>query len=447
VHPAEAIHQRAPTEEHAPSGARALGGIATGLLLITYLAVSDDVFAPLLTMVHEHHWTMLVVRPTVLWAAMATTMLAVRSVLWIRYRPDAPADPASAPPLTVVIPAFNEGKMVRRAIESVVAALYPPGRLQIIAVDDGSTDSTWEHIEAAAARHPELVTALRLKENRGKRAALAEGFVRATGEVVVTMDSDSVIDRHALLSIVGPFRRPRVGAVAGKVAVLNREEGIIPRMLAIRFLLTFDMMRAVQSTYGTVYCCPGALTAYRTDVVRRVLDRWTNQTFLGAPCTIGEDRAMTNLVFREGFDAVYQRTAVVSTVVPTTYGQLCRMFLRWDRSHVREEIGYIALLGHRPWVSRIVSTIDTLVNNLRYPVAWASLGTLLVLSPTHPLVLVRLAFAIGFFAGLNMLYCLHSERSLQVLYGILFAYFSFVALFWIFPYAIVTVRARGWLTR
>ncbi|MGO8996847.1 MAG: hypothetical protein ACLQVI_26335, partial [Polyangiaceae bacterium] len=78
---------------------------------------------------------------------------------------------------------------------------------------------------------------------------------------------------------------------------------------------------------------------------------------------------------------------------------------------------------------------------------WLSLATLLALSASHPLMLVRLMFAIGLFSGFNMLYVLHTERSWEVVFGVLYAYFYFFTLFWIFPYAIVSVRARGWLTR
>src|SRR5204863_4028424 len=172
---------------------------------------------------------------------------------------------------------------------------------------DGSRDDTWTHIERAARRFPGRVTALRFAVNRGKRTALAEGFRRACGEVVVTIDSDSAIEPTALRAIVGPFRDARVGAVAGKVAVHNRKSGVIPRMLQVRFTVSFDVLRAIQSTYRTVYCCPGALSAYRVAVVRRVLDRWENQTFFGAPSTYGEDRALTNFILAEGYDTVYQR--------------------------------------------------------------------------------------------------------------------------------------------
>src|SRR5207253_6053697 len=131
--------------------------------------------------------------------------------------------------------------------------------------------------------------------------------------------SDSVIERGALLAMAGPFRDPRVGAVAGKVVAYNRRTGLLPRMLHVRFLISFDLLRAVQSVCGTVYCCPGALAAYRASVVRTVLEEWKAQTFLGVSCTYGEDRSLTNYILDRGYDTRYQSSAVVRTVVPTTY--------------------------------------------------------------------------------------------------------------------------------
>jgi hyaluronan synthase len=421
--------------------------IVVGLLTLVWLTFTADAFSPLLREAGSHRWIALFKRPALLWAAMGFLLLSVRTALWLRYRPAAPATMADAPSLTVVIPAYNEGAMVAQSIDSVAAASYPPGKLTIFAVDDGSRDDTWEHIQRAARRHPGLVTALRLPRNMGKRRALAEGFRRAKGEILVTIDSDSVIEPDALLALAGPFRESRVGAVAGNVAVLNRRAGIIPRMLAVRFVLTFDFLRAVQSTYGNVYCCPGALTAYRASALRAVLDRWLTESFLGVPCTFGEDRAMTNLLLASGFDTLYQRTAVVHTIVPETYGRLCKMFLRWDRSYIREEIRYARIVWSRPPRARLLSLLETALNNLRYPVLYTSLVLLVALAALHPLVLLRFALAVGLFSFFNMLYYLRSERSVDFLYGVLYAYFAIVALVWIFPYAVLTVRARGWLTR
>ncbi|MGA8258581.1 MAG: glycosyltransferase [Arenicellales bacterium] len=421
--------------------------IIAGLLIVVYLSLTWEVFQPLLRTAGKHEWSRFIVHPGIAWMAMGMLMLLFRTLLWFRYRTPPAADFADAPSLTVVIPAYNEGPMVGQSIDSVATARYPHDRLEIFVVDDGSRDDTWFHICAAAERHPGVVTPVRFEKNRGKRAGLETGFRNARGEVVVTIDSDSVIEPDSLLAMAGPFEDPKVGAVAGRVTVFNREEGLIPRMLKVRYALSFDYLRAAQSTYGTVYCCPGALAAYRTSVVRKVLDRWVKQTFLGAPCTYGEDRSMTNYILSSGYDTVYQRAAVVHTVVPVTYRKLCKMFLRWDRSYVREELRFAWIVWKRPLWARLIAVADTLVTNLRYPVGWALLAILMTLSIWEPVILLRFLFAVGVVACFNMLYYLRSERSWDCVYGIFYAYYSVFALFWIMPYALFTARARGWLTR
>lgn len=421
--------------------------IVVGLAAIVFASFKGRIFAPLLDLSRAHGWTHVFLRPSLMWMGMGVLLLVFRTVAWFFYRPFASVSHEDAPSMTVIIPAYNEGAMVAQTIESVATADYPHDRLEIFVVDDGSRDDTWEHIERAARRHPGLVTAVRFECNRGKRAALAEGFRRARGEVVVTIDSDSVIERATLLAIAGPFRDETVGAVAGKVAVYNRREGVIPRMLHVRFILSFDTLRAVQSTYRTVYCCPGALSAYRLTLVRRVLARWEAQTFLGVPSTYGEDRALTNFVLDLGFDTVYQASAVVHTVVPQTYTKLCKMYLRWDRSYIREEIRFARIVWKRPLKRMLIAWFDSTVTNLRYPVGYSVLVLLIALSFSDAIVLLRMLLAIGVMSGFYMLYYLRSERSSDALYGILYSYFSFFTLFWIFPYAVLTVRARSWLTR
>jgi hyaluronan synthase len=339
--------------------------IVAGLGVLLWFSIRGAAFAPLIRVAQRHGLTAILVKPSVAWLAMGSSLLLFRTLLWFGYRPFDPAAPDDAPTMTVVIPAFNEGAMVEQAIDSVVAAHYPHDRLEIVVVDDGSTDDTWLHIQHAVERHRGRVQAVRLERNRGKREALAAGFRRASGDLLVTVDSDSVVEPGALLALAGPFAQPRIGVVAGRVLVYNRREGIIPRMLHVRFILAFDFLRAYQSTFGTVYCSPGALSAYRASAVRQVLDAWLNQRFLGRPATYGEDRALTNDIMRLGYDSVYQRAASVLTIVPTTYWKLCLMFLRWERSFVREEARFFLVVWKRPLRARLFALVDVLITNLR----------------------------------------------------------------------------------
>ena len=438
-------------QRQAPAGESAVWAwfvyalIVGGIVLAYYYNISG-IGRRLMRLLGEHRSLELVVYPSVLWVLMGLMLITFRTIAWMFYRPFPAASPADAPPLTVVIPAYNEGAMVLTSIRSVVEANYPQDRLEILVIDDGSRDDTWRYISEAAAAYPGLVTALRHQRNRGKRAALALGFERARGEVLVTLDSDSAIDRDALLAIAAPFRDRRVGAVAGKVLVYNRR-GLIPRMLHVRFVLSFDFLRSVESAYGNVFCCPGAFTGLRASAVRRVLDRWKAQRFLGSQCTFGEDRALTNFLLESGYNTVYQRSAVVRTVVPHGFAKLCKMFIRWDRSYVREEIRFARIVWKRPWRTRFIALYDRLVTNLRYPVQYSSLVLLVELAAHEPRVLIRMMAGMGLVSLVNMFYYLRSERSVEFLYGVFYSYFYLFTLFWIFPYALLTVRARAWLTR
>src|SRR5438477_12373794 len=131
-----------------------IAGIFASMLALAWAALATPLLQPLVDIARRQHWTMLWVRPTVIWIAMGMLLLFLRTVLWLLYRPFAAVRAEEAPPLTVIIPAYNEGKRVEHAIASVAAAQYPHGRLQIIAVDDGSTDHTWHHIMSAPLRRP-----------------------------------------------------------------------------------------------------------------------------------------------------------------------------------------------------------------------------------------------------------------------------------------------------
>ena len=126
-------------------------------------AIVGGLFDPLIEAASSGAWSAVLWRPSVIWVVMGMLLLTLRTILWTRYRDLPAATFESAPRLTVIIPAYNEGAMVRRTIDSCAAAPYPRDRLEIIVVDDGSLDDTCTHIEAAAARHPGLVTAVRFE--------------------------------------------------------------------------------------------------------------------------------------------------------------------------------------------------------------------------------------------------------------------------------------------
>lgn len=372
----------------------------------------------------------------------------VRTVLWWRYRPY-PLTEGPLPRVTVIIPAYNEGAMVEKAIYSVVASDYPADRLEIFCIDDGSKDDTWDYIDRAAKRFPGLIQAIRFPANRGKREALYVGFTQGRGEYFVTVDSDSVIQPDTIKQIVAPMVvNPKIGAVAGNVKIYNRHANVLTRMLWVRFVLSFDFLRASQAMYGFVFCTPGALSAYRTEAIRPILEDWRRQTFLGRPCTIGEDRAFTNLVLRQGYHTFYQRHAVVYTTVPESYAGLCRMFLRWDRSNFRESyIQFKFMFTRYRREQRLLPILDFFVRELEFPLSMIFIPLLIFAICLNPLILVKVIAAMAVVSCVLCLYYLSAERDLDFVYGVVFSFYTFFLLKWIRPYALLTLKDGRWLTR
>ena len=157
------------------------GGIFIGIAALIHAHLHGVFIQPLTKAAESHHWAKVLIVPSGLWLMMGTLLLIFRTIAWMCYRPFSHADPETAPSLTVVIPAYNEGPMVLKSIESVVRAHYPRDRLEVYVVDDGSRDNTWDYIEQAAQLWPDVVRPVRFPKNRGKRAALSavdSGFDR-----------------------------------------------------------------------------------------------------------------------------------------------------------------------------------------------------------------------------------------------------------------------------
>jgi hyaluronan synthase len=372
----------------------------------------------------------------------------VRTVLWGLYKPYQ-LFTGELPKVTVIIPAYNEGAMVEQAIYAVTGSDYPNDKLEIICIDDGSKDDTWFYISRAQRRFPSLIKAVQFPRNRGKKAGLYEGFSQGSGEIFVTIDSDSVIAKDTLRQVVAPMMHdPQIGAVAGNVKVYNRHQSLLGKMLAVRFVLSFDFLRASQSWYGMVTCTPGALSAYRREAVLPHADAWLNQTFLGSPCHHSEDRALTNFVLRSGFYSVYQRNAIVHTMVPETYNGLCKMYLRWERGNVREsfvQLGY--LFTKYRTKHRVLPIVDFFMTQIEFPLTYLFLGLLLGSIVVYPLVMVKFLAALGVISAVYMIYYVVLEKDLDFIYGVIYSYYAFFLLQWIYPYAFLTVRNRHWLTR
>jgi hyaluronan synthase len=383
--------------------------------------------------------------PLILFSFLTAINLTYRAVLVFLYKPF-PVK-SFTPTLTVVIPAYNEGAMVEKSILSSVEADYPEGKKEVIVVDDGSDDDTWAYIQRAKARYPEVV-AIRLERNMGKRHALAVGFEKARGEFIVTMDSDSVIERDGLRALVAPFEDATIGAVTARVRVYNRSDNLVTRMLAVRYAMAFQFFRSSQSVFQTVMCCSGVLSAYRRSVLERIVHPWLNQVFLGERCTYGDDRALTNFILRSGYASVYQSTALVSTIAPPTLKKLSKMLIRWHKSFIRESIIFSRFM-FTPYRerNRVLPVVDFTIVSIMFPFQFYTFGYSMYYILHDPLLVFRYLALITLMGLFYMLFYIRFEKSSDFVYGVLYSFLHVFVLMWTIPYAALTMKDGRWLTR
>lgn len=276
----------------------------------------------------------------------ALTFLAIKLLGSGIYRPTrGPADRHSR--VAVVISFYNEDpRAFLRCLDSVLAQTRPPE--EIWALDDGSRNDMCLRLAHSVLRdHPGAVVH-RVERNAGKRHAQGFAFSRTRSDIVVTIDSDTVLEPTAIEEGLLPFRDPQVKAVTANVRALNHRRNLLTRLIDLRYANAFLYDRAAYSTVGSVVCCCGSLSFFRTDVVRRNLDDFLAQTFLGVQVQYGDDRRLTQYALREG-RVQLQDTSVAYTLVPETLGHYRRQQLRWNKSFFRESLWAIVRFGPRRW--------------------------------------------------------------------------------------------------
>lgn len=354
------------------------------------------------------------------------------------------------PTVTVIVPAYNEGSLVYHTLISLANSDYPIDKMQIIAIDDGSKDDTWQWMLKAKYELLGRVHIYQQPKNKGKRHALYRGFHLADGEIFVTVDSDSLVEKNTLRNLVSPFVvNKNCGAVAGNVKVLNNRSGMIPRMLNVSFVFSFELIRSAQSVLKTVLCTPGALAAYKKEAVMNILPEWINQTFMGRPSDIGEDRAMTNMILKQGYDVLFQRNAHVLTNTPEEYENLYKMFIRWERSNVRENIMMSKFaFGDFRQGNKTGTRILLLNQWLKVILAYPLMISMLFFVLNYPVVfLLTTLFAIALLSSVQVIFYARKYNLLESFWAYPYSIFYAFSLFWITPYAIATAAKRGWLTR
>jgi hyaluronan synthase len=235
------------------------------------------------------------------------------------------------PTVTFVVPCKNEENVIAETISNCFEVDYPKEKIEVIAINDGSTDRTGEIMRSLRGKF-ENITIIDWEKNLGKKHAMAEGIRLAKGEIVIQLDSDSYIEPATFRKIIEPFENPNVGAVSAHTDPKNADKNFVTKMQASYYFMSFRVLKAAESTFLTVFCCSGCASAYRKSVILPVVSEWLSETFFGLPVTWGDDRALTSRVIKQGYITIYSNKVRAETIVPETLRQLVKQQIRWKKS-------------------------------------------------------------------------------------------------------------------
>ncbi|HTK30629.1 MAG TPA: glycosyltransferase [Candidatus Saccharimonadaceae bacterium] len=258
------------------------------------------------------------------WAFLSGIALGALRVLWVtvlallgrgreKRRPFAGTPP---PPVSVLIAAFNERPVIRRTIEAVLVGDLQP--IEVVVVDDGSTDGTFEEVERAFGAEPRV--RLIRQTNAGKAQALNRAIEASRGEILVCLDADTVFTRETLSRLARHFDRPEIGAVAGNVKVGNRVN-VWTKWQALEYITSQNLDRRAYALLNAITVVPGAVGAWRREAVRDAGGYRSD--------TLAEDMDLTWRLRRAGWRIENDSTALGWTEAPDSLGTLYRQRFRW----------------------------------------------------------------------------------------------------------------------
>ena len=233
-----------------------------------------------------------------------------------KLRPAPKDNPEYQPEVSVLIPAYNEEAVIVDTVRAALESKYR--KLEVLVINDGSLDRTAELVRQNFGRDSRV--RLLMQSNRGKPSALNHGLAEASGQIVVSIDADTIVDPDAIPRLVRHFADPRVGAVAGNVKVMNRNRWLT-RWQALEYITSQNLEKRAFDLLNCIPVVPGAVGAWRTELLR------SNGGFSGE--TVAEDTDLTLTIRRSGWKILYDEDAIGRTEVPDTVETLIRQRFRW----------------------------------------------------------------------------------------------------------------------
>lgn len=362
------------------------------------------------------------------------------------------------PLVSVVIAAKNEPALIINAVNACLKSSYP--NFEIFLVDDGSTDDTGIKMDLLHKENPDKVKVYHAQKNMGKRkaivAALNNGGIR--GEIIVLHDSDTIVKVDAIEKLVNAFNDPNMGAVTSYCRAMNAEKNLISKMQDAWYHGSFSIFKGMESSFGSVTCCSGVLSAYRREAILPCLDAWSNDKFLGQEFRPGDDRQLTSYVIGgnkyylgkqyKTWKSCYCQSAQVLTEVPSTFSKFIKQQIRWKKSWVRVFLFNAPFyFRDRNLIAAAFYYIQTILSFIGPIVTIRNLIVLPMLGDYLPALLYigGIMFIASLFA-IDFRYYNPGSGN-RWIYRLLLALLSVIGLNLLLYYSMYTIKRTTWLTR
>lgn len=211
---------------------------------------------------------------------------------WFFYKNPATGEPGDDL-VSIIIPVYNQESMIELVIEAIYQSTYQ--NFEVLAVNDGSKDKTGKILDILVKKYPNLKVIH--KKNDGKRKAVATAFYESKGKFIILIDSDSVIDKHAITEIMKTFHAdPKIGAVVANAKAWNAKKNFLTRCQDVWYDYSFNIRKATESVFGCVLCCSGCLSGYRRKAIENYIPYWVRATIHDS-----EDRELTSYTIADSW--------------------------------------------------------------------------------------------------------------------------------------------------
>jgi cellulose synthase/poly-beta-1,6-N-acetylglucosamine synthase-like glycosyltransferase len=242
-------------------------------------------------------------------------------------------DPPEWPTVAIIVPVFCEGDSVLQTAASFAQLDYPRDKLQVVFIDDVSTDDTYQHLQEACRRYP-WMKLLQNPYNIGKRLGIKNAVRDLDVDLIMSVDSDVIVESNVVRELTRHMYSTGSDAVGGCVFVSNAQETWLTRMQAVKYWIGYQFLKNVENTYSHVMCLSGCLTLYKRHVLLAVDGELNSRSFLGDEVKYGEDRFLTRKLVEHGFKTRLCFSARCFTKAPPNMGGYLNQQLRWRRSNM-----------------------------------------------------------------------------------------------------------------